>query len=158
MLAISASTSGYTSVKWFKDGVEIPGATSATYTKENVTLEDAGKYKAVFQTPSGEVSTNEATVTVKPVIVDANSITLDKVTLTLDVEKSEQLKATVLPANTTNKKVTWKSLDNKIASVTTTGMVKGVAKGIVDVTATTSNGKVATCKVTVNEIVPDPGS
>ncbi|WP_042345359.1 Ig-like domain-containing protein, partial [Capnocytophaga canis] len=62
--------------------------------------------------------------------------------------------ATVLPANATNKKVTWTSANTAIATVDDLGKVTGVASGTVYITATTEDSKkTATCKVTVSKKV-----
>jgi len=42
--AIAENPSGHDTYQWFKDGVAISGATSRVYTKENITLDDAGVY------------------------------------------------------------------------------------------------------------------
>ncbi|WP_052461595.1 Ig-like domain-containing protein, partial [Capnocytophaga canis] len=64
------------------------------------------------------------------------------------------LTATVLPANATNKKVTWTSANTAIATVDDLGKVTGVASGTVYITATTEDSKkTATCKVTVSKKV-----
>ncbi|MCC9080212.1 Ig-like domain-containing protein [Enterococcus faecium] len=60
--------------------------------------------------------------------------------------------ATVLPEEATDKTVTFSSSDASIASVTLKqGKAAGVAKGTATITATTVNGKTATCEVTVIE-------
>ncbi|WP_052458422.1 Ig-like domain-containing protein, partial [Capnocytophaga canis] len=62
--------------------------------------------------------------------------------------------ATVLPANATNKKVTWTSANTAIATVDDLGKVTGVASGTVYITATTEDSKkTASCKVTVSKKV-----
>jgi len=56
----------------------------------------------------------------------------------------------VLPSNANNKKVTWKTSNIKIVKVGTTGIVKGIKKGIAYITVTSVDGKkIAKCKVTV---------
>ncbi|BAH15185.1 major tail subunit [Serratia phage KSP100] len=64
-LTLTAAAENSVSVKWQKDGADIDGATSATYTKSNVALTDAGSYTAVFTGKKGDTATtNPATVTV----------------------------------------------------------------------------------------------
>jgi len=53
------------------------------------------------------------------------------------------------PAAADPKTVTWTTSDKKIATVNSKGVVKGVKKGKVTITATTWNGKTAKCTVTV---------
>ena len=60
--------------------------------------------------------------------------------------------ATVKPDDATNKKVTYKSSNETIATVTSSGIVKGIKAGEVTITATTEDGgKTASCKITVKE-------
>ena len=67
--------------------------------------------------------------------------------LTLKQNATKQLKAT-LDKNATDK-VTWSSSNKKVATVDKNGVVTAVKKGTVTITAKTSGGKKATCKVTV---------
>lgn len=72
--------------------------------------------------------------------------------MTLEVGASESLTATVTPADASDKSVQYISSDAAIATVTPVqGNVKGVKAGTATVTATTINGKTATCEVTVTE-------
>ena len=63
--------------------------------------------------------------------------------------KTYKLVSTITPSNATNKKVTYSSKNENVATVTSTGTVKAVNYGTADITVKTSNGKTATCKVTV---------
>ena len=85
--------------------------------------------------------------------IEVESISLSKNTLKVGPGKtSEALVVTFTPANATNKKVTWSSNATSIATVTD-GKVTGVAEGTATITATSANGKTATCSVTVEEVV-----
>ncbi|WP_375270038.1 hypothetical protein DOK67_0001195 [Enterococcus sp. DIV0212c] len=68
-------------------------------------------------------------------------ITLNPAKLSLDVGKIEQLTATITPDNATNKTVTWRSSDEKIATVDQKGLVTAQASGTVTITAETEDGK-----------------
>ncbi len=60
------------------------------------------------------------------------------------------LTATIYPDSATNKTVTWKSSDEKVATVDESGLVTAVGNGTADITATTEDGNyTATCQVTV---------
>lgn len=88
-----------------------------------------------------------------------SSITLNASEVNLKVDGAIQLTANLAPANATDKEITWKSSNKKVATVTNTGLVTGKKNGTCTITATASNGMTATCKVTVSEIiiVLDPG-
>ena len=60
------------------------------------------------------------------------------------------LTATVLPANASNRNVTWQSSDSAVATVDASGVVTGIAEGTATITVTTVDGnKTASCAVTV---------
>lgn len=84
--------------------------------------------------------------------VAVQSVSLSPSSTSIDVGASETLVANVLPANATNKQVTWTSNNSSIASVDASGTVTGVAQGTAVITATTKDGgKTATCTVTVTK-------
>lgn len=75
---------------------------------------------------------------------------MNKTTLSLEVGATETLSATVLPSDADDKSVQFASTDTAIATVTPVqGKVTAVAEGTATITATTTNGKTATCEVTV---------
>lgn len=80
-------------------------------------------------------------VAVTGVSVSPSSITLEK-------GSTKTLTATVSPSNATDKKVTWSSSNNSIATVSSSGVVTGKAKGSCTITAS-CGGKSSTCSVTV---------
>ena len=76
----------------------------------------------------------------------------------LEVDKTMTLSVTVLPSDATDNKVEYKSSNEKIATVNSSGEVKGISKG--DVTITVSAGKITkdvklTVKVATAEIKLD---
>lgn len=78
------------------------------------------------------------------------NVLLDKQNLTLQVGYSKTLVATVYPDNAANKKVTWTSSDEKVATVDKNGKVVGVKEGKATITVKTDDGgKTASCNVTV---------
>ena len=80
--------------------------------------------------------------------VKATGVKLNTTRTWLGRGESYQLNATVSPSNATNKKITWTSSNNNIATVSN-GKVTAKKDGTVTITAKTSNGKTATCKITV---------
>ena len=81
----------------------------------------------------------------------AESLVLDMTEASIEVNETVTFIAMVLPNNTTNKVVAWKSSDNTVATVSANGVVTAVALGEAVITATTTDGTnlSATCKVTV---------
>ncbi|MBU5370137.1 Ig-like domain-containing protein [Enterococcus avium] len=86
----------------------------------------------------------------RPKSVDPSGVTLNKTTATLAVGAAETLSATVAPETATDKSIQFISSDETIATVTPVqGKVTGVKAGTATITATTTNGKTATCEITV---------
>lgn len=86
--------------------------------------------------------------------VSAESITLEKTELKLNVNESEQLKAVLNPIES-NDTITWTSSDESIAKVDENGVITGIGKGEALITATIPNGKSATSKVIVEDSVSE---
>ena len=81
---------------------------------------------------------------------EVESISLDKTTLKIGIENtSEALNVIFTPANATNQKIIWSSNTETVATVNEKGEITAVAKGTATITATSANGKTATCNVTV---------
>ena len=79
----------------------------------------------------------------------ASSIKLDKSSVSLKVGASTTLKETHTPANA-SVKISWKSSNTKVATVSSTGVVKAKAKGSAVITVTDENSKQsAKCTVKV---------
>ena len=99
---------------------------------------------------NGRIDEKSGKVTVEQgVKIGVTSVILDKTDLTLDVNDTEKLTATVNPNDATNKTVTWKSDKPEIVEVDSNGNVTAKAAGTATITAT-ADGKSASCKVTVN--------
>ena len=89
--------------------------------------------------------------TTEPEVVPVTGVTLSQPAVTLDIDQSITLTATVAPENATNKAVTWASDKTDVATVDANGKVTAVAAGTANITVTTQDGgKTATCVVTVN--------
>ena len=120
------------------------------------TVDQNGKVTAVGKGSATITATTEdgkytatCTVKVSPAPVAANGVTLTPDKTTLNVGEKQTLTATVLPADATNKNVTWVSSDTSVATVEN-GVVTAVGKGTATITVTTEDGGyTATCEVTV---------
>ncbi len=87
----------------------------------------------------------------KSASVAVTGMTLNKTSMNLEKGKNVKLTATVSPSNATDKTIKWTTDKSYIASVDSTGLVKANSCGTATITAKTSNGKTATCRVTVFE-------
>lgn len=90
---------------------------------------------------------------------EVTSVTLNTYALSLEVGKTGKLSATVLPDSAANKSITWSSSKTDVASVSSNGTVTAKKAGTAVITATATNGKSASCTVTVTggTTDPDPG-
>lgn len=107
----------------------------------------AGTANITAKTEDGE-ETAVCAVTVTAIAVTA--LVLDDDAETIGIGDEVTLKATITPANATDKTVTWTTSDAAVATVTN-GVVKGIAAGTATITATSSNSSVTdTFAVTVS--------
>ncbi|MFA6309212.1 MAG: Ig-like domain-containing protein [Clostridia bacterium] len=139
---VSPSNAANKAIKWTTSNYKVATVSSTG----KVTAKAKGTATITVTTVNGaKKATCKFTIT-QPV----KSVKLNKTTLTLKKGKTYKLAATVSPVNASNKKVTWKSGSTKIASVSSTGIVKAKARGTVYVTVTTVDGrKTARCKIFV---------
>lgn len=84
----------------------------------------------------------------------ANSVTLNKDSITLRVDETQNLTFTIDPADAKDKTVTWSSSNESIAKVNN-GIITGVNEGDCIITITTKNGKTDTCSIVVTPAGPD---
>lgn len=132
------------------------GTTTVNYLDKDVvfsfhSVKNNTWYERVFN-----ISKTNGTLTITPVAVPATAVALDATTQKLDTGKTFTLKATVAPANTTDK-VVWSSSNAAVAKVSEDGVVTAVKPGSAVITATAGIVK-ASCTVTVaNPIIKATG-
>ena len=120
----------YAFVRW-DDGV-----TTASRTDENVTADRV--VTALFDRKLG------------PLEATGVNVNLNKKTITLGRGESFTLTAIVVPTGGTSQKVTWSSDKPSVVKVEK-GKITAKKTGKATITATTANGKKATCQVTVKK-------
>ena len=119
-----------------------------TALKEGVTTIEVSNGTKTIST-NVEVVSSSDTVLVTDVKVDRTSISLEE-------GKTSEIKVDVLPSNATNKSVDWKSSNEKVAVVSSKGVVEAIGVGNAVVTVTTQDGnKSASVNVTVTKKVED---
>lgn len=86
------------------------------------------------------------------VIQLATEVTLDFTSISINAGKTKTLVATVKPTTASDRTVTWKSSNKKVATVNSKGVVTAVAAGTANITATSGDGNASVyCKVTVTQ-------
>lgn len=97
-------------------------------------------------------SSNSKTTTSTPSTIEVTEIQIQEKIEDMEIGENKKLTATITPNNATDKNIIWKSSDDSIATVDSTGEVAAKKTGVVSITATTSNGK--SSMITIN--VKDP--
>ena len=125
-----------------------------------VTAKKAGKATIVAKAADESGKYASCVVTVTEAKKEVTGVTLNKSSLNLGVGGSEVLSATVLPADATNKQVTWLSSTPSIATVSQSGVVTGVKEGTTQISVITADGsKTAICSVIVSgQTQTEPGT
>lgn len=130
---------------------------------ENVSTPDEATTTTSETTTSGNISTpdepttSESTTssteptTTEPTDIKVSSIKLNTNDYVMYSKQYVQLKATVSPDNATDKKVSWKASNSKIATVDKNGKVKALKVGNAIITARAKDGSniSAQCKIKV---------
>lgn len=116
---------------------------------KNIDPKEAYRVTAVSVDGSSRSEIGYLAVRGTSTVVNATGVSLNKTTLNMQLNQTEKLTATVKPDNATNKNVTWTSDNTAVATVGTDGTVTAVSVGTAKITATTHNGKTASCTVQV---------
>ncbi len=155
-ITLNVGSTSQLSVTYQPTNTTEKGIVWSTSNKNIVTVDQNGKVTAVA---SGSVTITaksnngkyEAYCTVNVNKIAPTGVSLNKTSVSLQVGSKTVLVATVTPSNS-NSAVTWKSSNTGIATVDANGTVTAKAVGSATITVTTSNGKTATCKVTVTGV------
>ena len=114
------------------------------------TVSSKGKVKGVKTGTATITCTSNATGLSTTCEVTVGSVKLNQTEVTVNKGKTVTLKATVYPTTLEDKTVTWTSSNTAVATVSSSGKVKGVKTGTATITCTSNaTGLSATCEVTV---------
>ena len=97
-------------------------------------------------------TSSEKTTSTVPTTISVTDIKIKERLTNMAVGESQQLTVTINPYNATDQNVTWKSSDESIAIVSSTGVVNAIKSGLVDITVTSANGKSDVIKISINEV------
>lgn len=122
----------------------------ATYVNGKVHPIKAGTTNIVATAKDGSGVSGKCAVTVSAADVAVTGVTIAPKTASIAVGATQQLTPTIAPANATNKKVTYSSNKEAVATVNASGLVTAVAEGEATITVTTTDGsKTDTSVITV---------
>ena len=135
-----------TSKKWSSSNTKVATVKSGVITA-------VGNGTATIKATAKDGSGKYASYKVK-VITLAKSVDLANPLKRTYLQKGESvtLQATVKPATTSNKSLTWTSENTKVATVSSKGVVKAVGNGTTTIKATTKDGTSVSDKFTINVI------
>lgn len=154
-MTLGVGESSYIDYSWAYGGKDNTISWSSS-NKKIVTISKSGKVTAkkagtVTITAKASLSGKKSSCKVK-VILRATDIILEQTEQTLKLGDKLQLQASLLPSNASDK-IKYKTSDEEIATVSSKGLIKTVGIGTAIITAYTTNGLKATCKIIVNNPV-----
>ena len=100
---------------------------------------------------SSSLSSSAKTTSTVPTTIAVTDIKINENVTNMEEGENKKLTTIITPDNATDKNITWKSSDESIATVSTTGEVTAKKYGTVDITATSTNGKTSTIKINIKE-------
>lgn len=106
---------------------------------------------------SSSTSSGTKTTSTAPTTIEVTDIKINENVTKLKEGESKKLTATITPDNATNKSITWKSSDENIATVDSTGEVVAKKAGVVNITVESSNGKTSTIKINIEKLIKKEG-
>lgn len=158
---ISASFPGVTyipsgaNMKWESSDSDIVSVSSSgsgsTNWSATVKALKSGKAKITFDPVIGPPQT----CVVNVAYIAPEKATLKPNPLNVTVGKTQKFQISYSPEGASAKSIVWESSNTNIATVSSTGVVKGIAEGKATVTATTDNG--VKCSAEIN-VLPLPTS
>lgn len=145
---VNPSNAADKSLNWTSSNTSV--ATVNAEGKVTAVSKGTATIKAEAKDGSGKYAS--CSVTVKRIV---SSIQLNWTSIAIFNGKTEALIATVIPSDASNTAVTWTSSNTSVATVFSSGVVTGKARGtaIITVTANDGNGAQATCAVEVKQYV-----
>jgi len=139
--SVAATGTSPLTYQWQKNGANISGATSSTYTTPATTSADnSAKFDALVSNAAGSMTSSAATLTVNPAAA-LHSIAVTPASPSIAAKGTQQFTATGTYSDNSTKNitttVTWKSSSTAFATIgAATGLATGVAAGTTQITAT----------------------
>ena len=111
-----------------------------------------GTTRVTIKSEDESVTTSMVVVVTKsdsPIVIEPSKIDIAGITNGLSIGKTAEIIYNVYPNNSTNKSVTFKSTNTKVATVNDKGIVTGVGAGTCTIIISTSNNITGSIDVTV---------
>lgn len=139
----SANSYVYASIKSSDDSV-------VSVDGKSLTAKGVGTATITIETSTATKTFN---VTVKEVY--AEDIEISIASNELQVGSTMTISGIISPSNTTNRKITYSSSNDEIATVSSSGVVKGITAGTATLTVTTSNNISKKVDINIFEVFPE---
>jgi hypothetical protein len=158
---VSATSDSSVTYQWQKNGTNISGATSASYTTPATASGDSrAKFDVVVTNQYGSATSAMVTLTVNPAAT-LQSIAVTPASPSISVAGTQQFTATGTYSDSSTKNitasVTWASSKTGIATIgASTGLLTGVAAGATQITATLGSVVSPNDALTVTTAVSNP--
>ncbi len=152
----SSIVSNNTSSRSVSSKVTSSKVTSSSTTSSKTTSSKVTSSRTTSSSTTSSKVTSSSTTSSKNTTVLPTGISLSETNIEMTVGDTKQLTATVSPSNATDKSVTWSTSNSSVAGLSLSSgntyvcSVSAIAEGTATITAKTSNGKTASCSVTVN--------
>lgn len=129
-----------------------PYSSSSSSNKNSSSSSSPNSSSSNKNSQTKSTTTTKTQTTTVPANVAVTEIQINEKIKNLEVGESKLLTATITPSNATDKNITWKSSDESVATISSSGEVVAKKAGTVDITATNSNGKTSTVKINVKDV------
>ena len=147
-----SSSSGSSSSQSSSSGASSSqSSSSGSSSSQSSSSSSSSSQSSSSSSSSSQSDTSNASTTTKPATVAVTEIQINENPETLEVGASKMLTVTITPNNATNKEITWKTSDESVATISTTGEVMAKKAGTVDIIASTTNGKNSTIRIQIQE-------
>ncbi len=130
-------------VTWHSTDTDIATVSKTGY----VTGVSAGKVKIFAKSADGEVVSNSYEITVKQHV---ESLNLAQSSVSLSLNEDYALDYEILPHDANNRKVSFKSSNTSVATVTSNGYIKAVGTGTAKITVTSDDVSTIKASCTIN--------
>ena len=147
---VTPTTSSNTAVNWSSSNKNVATVSS----KGVITAKGKGTCTITCTAADGYGTKSTCEVTVKQQVTE---IALSEITASLWVGDTKTIKATATPTIASNTNVSWSSSDEKVATVSSKGVITAKGKGTCTITCTAADGygTKSTCEVTVKQQVTE---